>query len=480
MTGNDYKELLRLEHVSSFADNTSVLDDFSMTVLEGEQIQVTGLADSGIDELGKILSGESSFSAGKILLGEKVFNKGAVIRGKENKIYTIKDTSYFVPEMTIAENLFLHAASLFGIPPGKKAMKTQTRELLTHFGLNLEPDMIYESLSSLDRDALAFIKAYISNPKLIVVRGLSGVPYSGYDQIERIRSELKKEKIAVIVFSGYGENYDKTVIIRDGSWAKTFYHGDLPDSEGIERAVPYTVDRNIQTLEPRTHDKPVTDSVSFVNIGIEHVSNVNFSVRKGEILGLYDTGKKETCPLLRSILSGERTADEGQIFIQGKEFRPDGIERSLKAGIGFIDGQNIGDALIENMTVFDNIMLPSLRKAPLLGGMRNYPAEQSVRRLLKENELAPFLDLMVYDLPQDAPSLPLLILFCRWDVFRPKLLVYNEPFFGLDALTHSIIEERLNKLSSSGISIILTSRRYRDLMQCSDRVICFRDGEMVS
>lgn len=475
------RELLRLEHVTKYAGGIKVLDDLSLMILAGEQMQITGLSGCGMEELGQILSGQTSFDSGHIHFNGQDFFPGTLLPTSQIGICSVSRISSMVPQMTVAENIFyLRPHSPFRPLPSRRLINRQARALLSEFNLDISPEAQVMDLRLVEQQALEFVKAYARNARLILVRDVVG-PYPAFQNqiFNGINRRLKEADIAAVTFSsspfGFFDLYDRSIIMRDGTRAKTIYAQFSPR----ENPMKYAVEGELPEPAPRRNHSRDEMAFRCFNLSLASVQNLDFGVHRGEIVGLFDTVNTDLFQAVEALLTGASRPEQGYMLLGGHLFAPRNLEQAVKAGLGYISGQKLDGQLIEHISAAENILLPSMRKAPRLGIFRNRAAEKSVRALMEEGDLRDLAQTPLQDLTDTDTLTKVIILYHRWGVYRPRLLLYVDPFSQTDALLRTQILSQIEHLTSLGIGVLVLSPRLRDLVYLCDRILVYQDGRFL-
>nr|WP_295467854.1 sugar ABC transporter ATP-binding protein [Mesorhizobium sp.] len=207
--------------------------------------------------------------------------------------------------------------------------------------------------------------------------------------------------------------------------------------------------------------------------GVRALSDVNFSVRKGEVVGLVGENGAGKSTLMR-ILGGVTEPSSGKIILDGRELTCLTVAESMRGGIAFVH-QELN--LFENLTVAANIFIG---REPRRGG---------VLRLVDEGELnrraTPLLTQLGADFAADTPvgALSLaqmqLVEIAKALSLRARLIIMDEPTSSLTATETERLLAVVARLRSEGVSIILISHRLAEIEHAADRVVVLRDGKCV-
>lgn len=207
--------------------------------------------------------------------------------------------------------------------------------------------------------------------------------------------------------------------------------------------------------------------------GVRALSDVNFSVRKGEVVGLVGENGAGKSTLMR-ILGGVTEPSSGKIILDGRELTCLTVAESMRGGIAFVH-QELN--LFENLTVAANIFIG---REPRRGG---------VLRLVDEGELkrraTPLLTQLGADFAADTPVAALslaqmqLVEIAKALSLKARLIIMDEPTSSLTATETERLLAVISRLKSEGVSVILISHRLAEIEQAADRVVVLRDSKCV-
>ena len=207
--------------------------------------------------------------------------------------------------------------------------------------------------------------------------------------------------------------------------------------------------------------------------GVRALSDVNFSVRKGEVVGLVGENGAGKSTLMK-ILGGVTEPSSGTIVLDGQQLSRMTVAESMRGGIAFVH-QELN--LFENLTVAANIFIG---REPRRGGPL---------RLVDEGELerraTPLLAQLGADFSADTPVAALslaqmqLVEIAKALSLKARLIIMDEPTSSLTATETERLLAVISRLRSEGVSVILISHRLAEIEQAADRVVVLRDGKCV-
>jgi len=211
--------------------------------------------------------------------------------------------------------------------------------------------------------------------------------------------------------------------------------------------------------------------------GTPAVLDVGFNIHAGEIVGIAGVsgnGQKE----LIEVLAGQRDAQSGSVRVDGRPFRRTRRELERK-GVSLLTEEPLANATVPSMTVMENLALRQFDRAPLAtGGL-----------VLKRRALRPFARALMarYGIRASSPSARLETLsggnvqrtvLARELARDVRLLIMQNPCFGLDAAAAAEIRRQILRARDGGAAVLLVSEDLDEVLELSDRILVMAGGRI--
>ena len=207
--------------------------------------------------------------------------------------------------------------------------------------------------------------------------------------------------------------------------------------------------------------------------GAAPLHDLSFSVRRGEILGIYGLLGAGRTELLEA-LAGCRATSTGELRINGKEQRIRSVVEAMDAGISLVPEDRQRDGLVPELSIRENIALASLR-----GAWLSRPQENA-----RVRKLADKLRIAAHDLELPVTALSggnqQKVLLARCLMRSPTVLLLDEPTRGVDAVAKLEIYRILRELTTEGLSIVFTSSEIEETQVLADRVLVLCQGRITA
>ena len=468
--------LLQMEHIRKEFPGVVALKDVSFELRAGEVHALLGENGAGKSTLIKVLCGIYIAESGSISIKGKPVTIASVQDAHNNGIAVIHQELVLVPHMTVAENIFLgREPKTRGNTVNYQKMKTDTKEILDSFELNIHPEDEVGSLTIADQQMVEIIRALSFNSNILVM----DEPTSSLSEkdvgflFETIR-KLKKSGVGIVYISHrMGELKqitDRITVIRDGEYIGTRETAEASNDELISMMVG----RKLTSYYTRDYGNP-TETVLEVR-GLSDgnlVKDVSFELKKGEILGfagLVGAGRSE----VMKCIFGIDPVVKGEILIDGKPVKIQNPEDAMVLGIGFVPESRKIEALFPVMSVMYNITLKTLREF-IRGIFVDHNREIAITK-----EYVDGIDIKTPTYAQLVGNLSggnqQKVIIGRWLATRPKILILDEPTKGVDVGAKAEIYAIMNNLAKQGVAIIMISSELPEVINMSDRVIVMSNG----
>lgn len=469
------EEIMRMEHVYLKRRGRYALWDFKLNIYRGEVVAAFGFSDNGIHELGDVLSG-SPVERGRLLLEEKEINIRREFYPEQHGIYVVHNENNLVPDLTIAENLFLgEKKNLFAMPVSRKKQERLAQSILNQFGLEVdakqkarEYDIYYQQM------IIKLVKAYVKGAKLVVINEILELPYTQIRQsFLHVLKLLKKDGIAVLWLSQriefIQEIADRVVVVRDGRNVKTFYDNGCP----LEILMRIAADARIPKERGHSRVEPGEVILEVSRITGAHVKDISFSVQKRQIIGIW-SNQALVLEELNEILSGERHPDSGHMKLLGQGYQPKKYEDAVKCGVQKIDFMWPERQYLPDMSVTDNLLLENYWSSRHHYFLMN--EQQRKFAALRYRQRHPHWPCEKWY--QLTPDQQRLLLYERCLEQTGKIFLISEAFTRVNYYLMEEIIKVFHELQENNKTLLLFSMNFWDLSQVCDSICILQAGKL--
>ncbi len=468
--------LLEMNGIHKYFPGVHALDDVHMDLHKGEVHALLGENGAGKSTLIKVLGGIYTKDGGEIYINGEKAEINSVKDAQKYGISIIHQEIVLVPEMTIAENVFLGNEEGSRWRVDMRSMIQKTQELLDSFHMNLKATDKVGSLNIAQQQMVEIIRATYSKAQIIVMdEPTSSLSDKEVDALFDTIRELKKEGIGIIYISHrmseLNQIADRVSVFRDGKYVATRNVKDTSVDELIELMVGRHID-NYYSRDYCTSQDVVME--------VKHLSNakvhdVSFDLRRGEVLGfsgLVGAGRTET---MRAIF-GMDPKDSGEILINGKPVEITSSKDALAAGIGYVPENRREEGIFPEMSVQFNETFKILSEFIHRGGVDHKKETEIAEQYREELSIrTPSLQQLVGNLSGGNQQK---VVIASWLAANPQILILDEPTRGIDVGAKAEIYSIINELAKKGVSIIMVSSEMPEIIGMSDRVVVMRSCEI--
>lgn len=482
---HDGEIVLQLHNVSKIYPGTVALYKANLEVKRGEVHGIIGKNGAGKSTLIGIVAGIIEPTEGEIIVGGKKFHALSRIIAKREKIAVVPQEPQVILDLTVAENLFLGDYGSDSRFVNWKQLYEKAERVIRQANLHINVRAKARDLSISEQQLLLVLKAcYVENAQVIILDEASAsLSQDDEKLLHRIIVERKKQGSTILFISHRTDELlkvcDRVTVIRDGRSLGTEDCGRL-DKEALSSLI---VGEGFKPKLTADGAAPVANKLEEVVLSVESLTrlgafqNINFKLRKGEILGLAGLRGSGRTELLKGI-AGIDPIDEGWVRIGRVQTRFTSPSEALKNGIVYLPEDREKEGLVKALTVRDNLILNALREVSKLSFL-NKKAERDFASSLVDT-----LGIKVASIEQEVDQLSggnkQKVVVGRIAAAQPKVFLLDEPTRGIDISAKdsilTIVKERL----SQEAGIILTSPGLDDLIMICDRILVLYKGEMIA
>ena len=453
-----------------------VLEQVDFSVTGGEIHALMGENGAGKSTLLKILSGSSVPDSGEILIDGAAVSIRSSGDAASLGIAIIHQELNLIPQMSVADNLFLgREPARLGVL-ARARMRRETAAWLEKVGAShIDPEQQAGTLS-IGRQQLVEIATALSKDAkvLIMDEPTASLTEHEIEALFSIVRDLRARGVAVVYVSHRLEEIlnlcDRISVLRDGRFV-----AERPIAQtSFDEIVKMMVGRELRERFPRRAVQPGAVRLKVENLADEgKIRDIGFEVRAGEVLGiagLIGAGRSE---ILRTLFGvSRRTA--GQVSLDGKPLSVRRPGDAISAGIGFVTEDRKRLGLVQELSVRENTSLVHLEQYARAGVVRPRAERTAVEQLIEELHIRtrdPELQVRALSGGNQQK-----VVFAKWLAKPPRVLLLDEPTRGVDVGGKFEIYQIINSLTAGGTSIVMVSSELPEVLQMSDRILVMREG----
>ena len=468
-----------LRNVSKRFGATQALDSVSLHIESGEIHALVGENGAGKSTLGKIIGGLYIQDRGELLIDGEYIHKWDPPLALAAGIATIQQELSLVPARSVAENVFLGIEwSRFGVITGSELQRYE--QLETEVGFGIPPHVNVGSLRLADQQKVEILRALARNARLIIMdEPTSSLTKDETDRLHDVIADLKREGRTIVYVSHFLDDVlevaDRVTIMRDGVITRTAPTSAESKPSLIEGMLGRTLEATFPSPPPAGQKHPVVLEARAVTGRVP--KSISFKIKAGEIIGIAGLVGSGRTDLLR-LLFGAETLQEGEIVLDGEVLGPLTPRTAIESGIVMLpeDRRNLGLVMVQN--VRENVTLPRLREyASPLG--RIVQSEETEAALLAVDQLNVVPPELEGDIEGFSGGNQQKVLFAKWTLRTPKVILLDEPTRGVDIGAKRAIYDAILGIAAEGAAVILVSSELEEVVHLSHRVLLMSEGRLI-
>ncbi len=468
---------ITLTNISKGFPGVQALEDVSFTVAGGEVHALLGENGAGKSTLLKILSGIYHADSGEIKMNGKHVDLRNPKLAKQAGIALIHQELQQVPELDVAQNMFLgNPLTRFGLFKDHAKMRQKAKALLTQLDPSIDVRTKIKNLRVAQRQIVEIAKALLVEATVIAMdEPTSSLTPIEFEKLVRVIEKLKAKNVAIIYVSHKLDEVfrvaSQATILRDGKKI-----GDVDLSTTSEDAVVNMMVGRSLDIPP--HESHIQNEVVLSVDGLcrnRHVQAISFELRRGEVLGvagLVGSGRTE----LARLITGVDRPTSGEIKLHGAMVSFSDARKAIAAGIALLPEDRKKEGIIPLRSVASNTALPSLPKLTRAGIIKNREVATRVSELARSVNLRPHLIERPIRLFSGGNQQKAIL--CRWLMAGSEILIFDEPTRGIDVGAKGEIYRLIDRLAGEGRSIIMISSELPEILRLCDNVIVMRASAM--
>ncbi len=475
---SDETPLLSFEAVAKRFGGTLAVDHVSLTLAPGEILALLGENGAGKSTLIKMLAGIHVPDAGRILFRGTPYHHLRAAKGAERQhVAFIHQDLGLIDWMTVAENVALGVGyrRRRGLISWR-GCRDQARQTLATMSADIDPETRIMHLSRTERSLVAIGRALAARAEVLVLdEPTASLPADEVAHLLGVLRDLRRTGIGMIYVSHRLDEVfdvaDDVAVLRDGKLIGRRRVADTNPAELITMIVGRPPDEVATPV--RRDGAPRLELNGFV---AGHAGPVDLVLRAGEIVGLVGL-RGAGQDVIGRALFGCRPIEQGSAVLDGRPYQPATPAAAMRAGIGLVAGDRVGESLGMHLSVRENLFLnPGARGLHPLRLFSPARERADARAAGASMSLRP-----------NNPGLPVenlsggnqqKVVLARWLGVADRVLILEEPTAGVDVGAKAEIYALLQKALEGGLSIILVATDFEEVAKICDRALVFSQGRV--
>ncbi len=470
--------IFRAEKVTKEFPGVKALDEVSFELKKGEVHILLGENGAGKSTFIKLLSGVFPKDGGVFEINGEEVEIGSVHHAQKLGVTTIYQEMNLIPELTVAENIFLGREpkkGKLGIQIDTEEIEKRSRELLGSLALDIPPEYPVNELSVPQQQLVEVAKALSLEAKIIIFdEPTATLAEKETKALFRIIRLLKERGLGIIYISHRLEEVwqigDRVTVLRDGGYVDTVKVAETD----IDELIKMMVGRELGEQFPRTYREAGEVVLKLEGVGCgTKVHDIDMELRAGEIVGLAGLVGSGRTELAQTIFGIEK-ADRGSLELNGEKVEIENPTKATDLGLAFLTEDRKQLGLFQILTVKENILHAAMKRV--------FP-----RGIIKADVEKRIAGEYVEKLTIKTPTIRRLVKYlsggnqqkvvlAKWLATEAKVFILDEPTRGIDVGAKQEIHRLMDDLVNEGYPILMISSELPEILGMSDRIYVMHEG----
>lgn len=474
--------LLEMRGIHKSFYGVKVLQDVSLTLQAGQVLALLGENGAGKSTLIKILNGDYQMDQGQIYLSGKQVFFSQPRDAEKHGIVMIYQELHYAPDLSVAENLFIGKLPIRGGFVDWTKVRLEAKKALDLLNVSLDPNNLMRNLSVVERQIVEIVKAIYAEAKLLVMDEPTAAltPPEVAMLFDTVRL-LQQKGVGIIYISHRLDEIfqiaQRVTILRDGKHVASKSIEEVTPASLVEMMVGREIKARQVQLAPLGKIPQVALEVkNLTKQGI--FEDISFKLHKGEVLSIFGLLGSGQINLTRSIF-GSEPYDSGLIEVEGVDKKIRKPRDAKDAGIGFVPIDRKVRGLVLGMSVRKNLTLSNWAKLSVLSFFQAAKERQHTKSWIDALgiRMAGGMDVPVRFLSGGNQQK---VVLARWLEANVRILILNEPTWGVDVGARSDIYDQLESLAKQGLAILVVSSDIQEVLSISHRILTLYKGRITA
>ena len=467
---------LELKNISKNFHGVKALQNVDFQLQENSIHALLGENGAGKSTLVKILCGVYQPDSGIINLNNKQQTIPDPSASLSLGISAIHQESVMFDELSVTENVFIgnHITKSNGLVDWG-LMQDKTNQLLKDLEANIEPNEKIKDLSIAQRHIVQISRSLIHDADIVIMdEPTASLSQKEINELYTIIRNLKKQNKSIIFISHKLDEVievcDEFTVLRDGELIKS----DTIQNTNKDQLITYMAGREVNQIFPKNHVTIENEIFEVRNLFKKtQFKDINFNLRKKEILGFYGLVGSGRTEIMKSIF-GITKLDEGEILFKDQKILIRKPSDAIDQGIVYLSEERQQLGMTGLMSVKDNINMAVMDRNS------NFYVMNTLKQIKNSSAMQEKLNIKVSYWSQLTQSLSggnqQKTVIAKWLSTKPEVLILDEPTKGIDVRSKSAVHEFMGELVEEGMSIMMISSELPEILGMCDRVVVMYKG----
>jgi ribose transport system ATP-binding protein len=479
--------VLEARGISKAFPGVKALDRVDLKLRAGRLTALLGENGAGKSTLMNVMAGVQTPDEGELILQGHSVRFTRPRDAIDHGIAMIHQELSLVPDMTVAENIFLGCEPLrLDMLIDYRQLNHRARQWLELLDLDVSPTAVARSLRVGQQQIVEIARALAGDVRMLIMdEPTSAITEHETEVLFRRIGDLKREGVSIVYITHRLEELqqiaDDIAVMRDGCMIGTAELGELTQDEMVRMMAGREVKSSVRSSSAKGDEALRVESVS-----LKHptrpsdylVNNVSFHVRKGEVLGIFGLMGAGRTELLECIFGLHSGVSTGEVLVDHRPVTIHSPRDAVASGLALVPEDRKHDGLVLSMTVEENASLASLDRAERFGLLSRRAEHEHVQPFIERFRVkSPSLRQLIINLSGGNQQK---VILAKWLATDPTVLMLDEPTRGIDVQSKSEIYSLINELTAEGLAVVMVSSELPEVMAVSDRILVLCEGRLAA
>lgn len=463
--------LLEIKNLSKSFGKNKVLSGINITLKKGSVLGLMGENGAGKSTMMKCLFGIYEQDEGQFFLDGKPIDFKSPKEALENGVSMVHQELNQCLDRTVMDNLFLgRYPKKFGVVDEKRMFRESSR-LFSSLKMNVNPNVIMRTMSVSQRQTVEIAKAVSYNAKIIVLdEPTSSLTEPEINKLFAIVRDLRAKGVSFVYISHKMDEIfqicDEVSVLRDGNMV---YQKTTLDAK-MDELISAMVGRSLDKRFPDVDNTPGEDYLEIKNLSTKYspqLEDISFTVKKGEIFGLYGLVGAGRSELLESIF-GVRTISKGEIILNGRSVRFSSPKDAMTYNFAMVTEERKLNGMFGKDTIEFNTCITNLEQYKKFGILSSRKMRDAASREIKKmHTKCVSADELITSLSGGNQQK---VIIGKWLEREPDILLLDEPTRGIDVGAKYEIYQLIIQMAKEGKTIIVVSSEMPEILGITNRI----------
>ena len=474
--------LVHMRGISKAYPGVVALRDVDFAIERGEVRALLGKNGAGKSTLVKILAGVERPDEGSIQLDGKPVALRTPMDGIKAGIATVHQELSVVPELSIAENVFLGRWLKRASGIDWRAMEREAYQALRQLGLDLDPRQPVARISVAQRQLVEIARALRQGARLLILdEPTSSLVAQEAETLIRVVRRLAEQGTSVIYISHRMDEIRRVAnsltVMRDGRHIATAPVADVSGRDIVDMLMGSAQAEGgfVRSAATPANRRPLL-SVRGLRVA-PRIQDANLEVRAGEVLGIAGVLGSGRTELLQAI-AGLRGIDGGTMTLDGRDFHPASLRDARENGVFMTSEDRRGEGAVMMIGIDENLVMANWRAVSRRGVIDRAAMRKTVAASIQS-----------LGIKLAHPSEPLgnlsggnqqKVVIGKALNAEPRILLLDEPTRGVDIGAKRHIYQLMRDAAERGLAVVFVSGEIEEFCEVCDRVLILRNGGMTA